>query len=378
LFIVVRLVDRFGDIRGIWIPSNVLALGYALGVVLIPAGYWQLCYVLFPLLGGPSGALAGFAPELLAKLVPPDLHGTFHTAKSFAYDGQKAIMVWPWLWLLTVSEDLPYPFDALPIWVAMALGLVTLWATCRLLKDDPRSDIWSGHALDPYWESEYARERCLAGPCRRVLQADKEAKQDQATSVVGQGASQAGLFVRPEDMDDGLQNYLKFVIPTMPAKPSLSLVIKQIEGEDLFASRSLCTTPRSRPGSATPRCLEDGVMQINRGVFGDDLSVSEVSNCSVMPNADVSTRDHTTNSTTGQPSDEARSHSSISGPGGALATDVNGGEVGNVDRSGYPGGSGVQARCFPNSIFSSCAGFGVELPSAPPSHRPPPPLRVHT
>merc|ERR1719253_32012 len=77
LLIVVHLVDRFGDLRGIWIPANVLWLLYGASVVLIPASHWQLSYIFFPLLGGPSAALSGFAPELLAKLVPPDVQGTF-------------------------------------------------------------------------------------------------------------------------------------------------------------------------------------------------------------------------------------------------------------------------------------------------------------
>jgi hypothetical protein len=156
LLLVVRLVDWFGDLRGVWLPANILGLLYGTSIVLIPASHWQLSYIVFPLFGGSGAALAGFTPELLAKLVPPDVQGTFQTAKAFLFDLQRGLLVWPWLGLLIVSEDFPYPFDVLPIWIALVLGVITLGLTIRQLYADPRDTIRHGCALQEFWETPYA------------------------------------------------------------------------------------------------------------------------------------------------------------------------------------------------------------------------------
>jgi len=159
LLLIVRLVDYLGDLRGIWVPANVLGLLYGVGVALIPFSHWHISYIVFPLFGGPGAALAGFTPELLAKLVPPDIQGTFQTGKAFLFDFQRAFLVWPWLGLLTYSEGLAYPFDTLPIWVAVVLGSVALGLTLRQLPSDPDNAIRQGQALDDFWETPYARSR---------------------------------------------------------------------------------------------------------------------------------------------------------------------------------------------------------------------------
>jgi MFS family permease len=244
LCIIPRLAERYGDFRGIWVPSNVVTLVYGVGVALVPGEYWQLCYVLFPLVGGPSAALAGSTPELLAKLVPPDLHGTFHTAKSFVWNVQRAIFIWPWLGALVVSEKYPYPFDALAIWIAIGLGVLALWAKLRMLPSDPRDEIWAGRALEDYWRTPYAREKCRSAP-GYVGDGDEEVE-----VRVGEGASKAGLFLHgEEDMGDGLEQYLKFLTGTLPRKPSLSVVISTVKCGDLFESPHVQEQPLASSGS---------------------------------------------------------------------------------------------------------------------------------
>jgi len=157
LLLIVSLVKRVGDLQGIWLPANVLAILYGIIIALIPVAHWQLCYIVFPLLGGSSAALGGFCPELLAKLVPPDVQGTFQTAKAFLFDFQRAILVWPWLGLLICSEDFAYPFDALPIWIGLILGVVALWLTLKQLKTDPQIAILEGQALDAFYDTPYAK-----------------------------------------------------------------------------------------------------------------------------------------------------------------------------------------------------------------------------
>jgi len=159
LTLIIRLVNQFGDLCGIWIPANVLGLLYGISVALIPASHWQLSYIAFPLLGGTGAAIGGFTPELLAKLVPPDIQGTFQTAKAFLYDSQRAILVWPWLGLLICSEHWAYPFDCLPILVALALGALALVLTLRQIPADPKNDIREGRALDDFWDTDYVKGR---------------------------------------------------------------------------------------------------------------------------------------------------------------------------------------------------------------------------
>eukprot|EP00747_Dinoflagellata_sp_TGD_P136577 gnl/TRDRNA2_/TRDRNA2_175576_c0_seq7.p1 gnl/TRDRNA2_/TRDRNA2_175576_c0~~gnl/TRDRNA2_/TRDRNA2_175576_c0_seq7.p1 ORF type:complete len:552 (+),score=44.13 gnl/TRDRNA2_/TRDRNA2_175576_c0_seq7:123-1778(+) len=157
LFVVSRLVVRFGDLCGIWIPANVLVLAYGIGAALVPYEHWQLSYVILPLLAGPGGALAGFTPELLAKLMPPNIQATFHAGKSFLYDIQKAVFVWPWLGLLACSEQYPYPLDALCIFMAVAIGASALCLTLFQVPHDPKVAIEEGRALDAFWDTPYAK-----------------------------------------------------------------------------------------------------------------------------------------------------------------------------------------------------------------------------
>eukprot|EP00443_Scrippsiella_acuminata_P053437 CAMPEP_0115528198 /NCGR_PEP_ID=MMETSP0271-20121206/83265_1 /TAXON_ID=71861 /ORGANISM="Scrippsiella trochoidea, Strain CCMP3099" /LENGTH=304 /DNA_ID=CAMNT_0002960107 /DNA_START=171 /DNA_END=1083 /DNA_ORIENTATION=- len=209
--LVVKIVDRFGDLRGVWVPGNVLVLFYGLSTALTPSSLPHLAFLFFPMFGGPSTALAGFMPDLLAKLMPPDVQGTFQTSKDFVYHLQKAVLVWPWLGLYVKSESLPEPFDALAIWVAMAI--FTLWLTLRQLPKDPRTGIEQGMALEPFWSTEYARGRWYEKHSgRKSSQAEQEkaaaaidavmvdlggdqpaAPQGQA--VIAEGATKLGLML---------------------------------------------------------------------------------------------------------------------------------------------------------------------------------------
>jgi len=156
---VKHLVVRYGDLRGIWLPANVFMVLYALGTVLVPQGYLHLFYFIWPLLGGPGMALSGFAPELVSKLIPPDVQGTFQTAKSFLFNIQQAVLMWPFLGLYHVSESLPHPFDGLAIWVGMGLGMISLWLLIRQFPTDPQVPLVQGQALEPYWDSSYVHSK---------------------------------------------------------------------------------------------------------------------------------------------------------------------------------------------------------------------------
>merc|ERR1719262_693098 len=123
-------------------------------MALIPSHLFYLCFPVMAL-SGFGGALTGFTPELLAKLIPPDIQGTFQTGKAFLYDIQKAVMMWPWLGLLLVSEEYPYPLDALAVWVALALGVLALVLTLRMFAHDPKDAIQQGRALDAFFKSPY-------------------------------------------------------------------------------------------------------------------------------------------------------------------------------------------------------------------------------
>jgi len=157
LFFVKFIVNRFGDLHAIWMPSIIFMILFALGIALVPPSAWQLYYVVMPLFGGPSGALVGFTPELLSKLIPPDIQATFQTGKSFLWNIQEALFVWPWLGLLIVSERMPYPFDALAIWVGIFIGAIVLLLTIRELDRDPANDIKEAKALEPFWKTAYAQ-----------------------------------------------------------------------------------------------------------------------------------------------------------------------------------------------------------------------------
>ncbi|CAE7936538.1 unnamed protein product [Symbiodinium necroappetens] len=154
---VPKLVDRLGDMRGVWIPSIVLSMLYGVACGFIPAGHGYLVYVVWPLLGGPSFALTGFAPDLLAKLVPADVQGTFTTAKSFLFRLSQAIFMWPWNQLFMHTAHFAYPLDATALWVSLALGVFMLMLTCYACQHDPREAIKSGRALDAFMASDYAK-----------------------------------------------------------------------------------------------------------------------------------------------------------------------------------------------------------------------------
>jgi len=239
LLFVTRLVDRFGDLRGIWIPSNVLLLLYAGCIVLTPASHWQISYVVFPLLGGPATALTGFSPELLAKLIPPDVQGTYQTGKSFLHDITHAALVWPWLGLLVISEDLAYPFDCLPIMVLMTLGVLALVLTCRQLASDPREAIQQGRGLDAFWGTAYARGKWYRrhggrppDACGKASSGPISGLRDHA--IIAEGTSKAGLiFPLGGDHSAYLEAYLQF-LGRMPNAKSLSVLFHFVDGEDLF------------------------------------------------------------------------------------------------------------------------------------------------
>jgi len=153
---VTQIVERYGDLRGIWLPANFLLLCYGFCCAMLPAGHGYMVYAIWPLFAGPSFALGGMAPELLAKLIPSDLQGTFQTGKSFIFRLTMAVFMWPWNQIFVNTRDLAYPLDALPVWISVGLGCVTLVLTVRLLKRDPFQAIKQGKALDAFWETEYA------------------------------------------------------------------------------------------------------------------------------------------------------------------------------------------------------------------------------
>jgi MFS family permease len=154
---VPRIVDRTGDLRGVWVPATIFGIAWGLAIAILPASHWYLSYTILPVFGGVAGGLGGFAQELLAKLIPGDVQGTFQTGKSFVYNLQRAILVWPWLGLLVCSEDLPYPFDMLPVWAALAFAALALFLTILQLSQDPHVAILEGRALEAFWETSYAK-----------------------------------------------------------------------------------------------------------------------------------------------------------------------------------------------------------------------------
>lgn len=165
---VPKLVERFGDVRGVWIPSVLLSLIFGISCGLMPAGYGYLVYVTWPLLAGPSFALNGFAPDLMAKLIPGDVQGTFQTAKSFAMRLSMAVFMWPWNQLFVHTKNLAYPFDATCVWVSIAIGFVMLLLVLRLLRHDPRDAIQQGRALEAFMASSYAQSACYQKHCKSV------------------------------------------------------------------------------------------------------------------------------------------------------------------------------------------------------------------
>lgn len=159
LMAVPHLVSRYGDLKGIWIPGTLGALLFAISsAFLIGDVGFALTFAIFPLFAGPSFALQGLAPELIAKQIPSDLQATFQTGKSFLFRLTQAVFLWPWMGLQVASAKYPYPWDALPLLGTTALGLVALFLTVRQhLRHDPKDAIENGDALADFWKSDYAR-----------------------------------------------------------------------------------------------------------------------------------------------------------------------------------------------------------------------------
>ena len=148
----------------------------------IPAGHGYLVYAVWPLLGGPSFALTGFAPDLLAKLVPADVQGTFTTAKSFLFRLSQAIFMWPWNQLFMHTAHLAYPLDATALWVSLVLGVFMLMLTCYACQHDPREAIKSGRALDAFMASQSLGAANLW--VRGVKRAGRPQKQSRANRTI--------------------------------------------------------------------------------------------------------------------------------------------------------------------------------------------------
>eukprot|EP00413_Alexandrium_margalefii_P005941 CAMPEP_0204513894 /NCGR_PEP_ID=MMETSP0661-20131031/1754_1 /ASSEMBLY_ACC=CAM_ASM_000606 /TAXON_ID=109239 /ORGANISM="Alexandrium margalefi, Strain AMGDE01CS-322" /LENGTH=166 /DNA_ID=CAMNT_0051519089 /DNA_START=57 /DNA_END=554 /DNA_ORIENTATION=+ len=145
------LVDRFGDLKGVWLPGKILALLYAVSCPFLPSGYGYMVYAIWPAFAGTSFAFQGMAPELLAKLIPADLQGTYQTAKSFIFRLTMAAFGVPWNQLFVHTHKLQYPFDGIPIWISFFIGIVALYLILRKLRNDPRDAIVEGKALDAFW-----------------------------------------------------------------------------------------------------------------------------------------------------------------------------------------------------------------------------------
>jgi hypothetical protein len=236
LFFVSRLVDRYGDLRGIWAPSNAITILFGLGIALVPSHLFWLCFPVLAL-SGFGGALTGFTPELLAKLIPPDIQGTFQTAKAFIYDVQKAITMWPWVGLFVISEGYSYPMDALTIWVALGLGMLALALTLKMFAHDPKEAIVEGKALDAYWKTPYVlkavngRSSWYRRHGGRVVLNEAMGPVERLRS--SEGISKVGLFLT-EPEDASLPAYVNFLGQNLPTTRSLSVVFCFMDSEDVL------------------------------------------------------------------------------------------------------------------------------------------------
>eukprot|EP00441_Pelagodinium_beii_P017270 CAMPEP_0197660472 /NCGR_PEP_ID=MMETSP1338-20131121/50862_1 /TAXON_ID=43686 ORGANISM="Pelagodinium beii, Strain RCC1491" /NCGR_SAMPLE_ID=MMETSP1338 /ASSEMBLY_ACC=CAM_ASM_000754 /LENGTH=617 /DNA_ID=CAMNT_0043237825 /DNA_START=38 /DNA_END=1891 /DNA_ORIENTATION=- len=189
--LVPAIVVRYGDLKGIWVPSVVLTLAYGFSCALMPSGYGVLVFATWPLLAGPSFALNSFAPDLMAKLIPGDVQGTFQTAKSFTFRLSNAIFMWPWNQLYMHTMHLSYPLDATCVWVSIAVGFLILFLTLRLLRRDPKENIEQGRALEAFMASPYAQSHWYRQHCKESE--DMEAKDIGSNFTAAKQAQQLDL-----------------------------------------------------------------------------------------------------------------------------------------------------------------------------------------
>lgn len=156
LLMAKRIVERYGDLRGIWIPAFLFIIGACVILPFIPfQGKW-LVYIVTAVTVAPGSMLATMMDALLAKLFPSNVQATWRTGKGFVYQVLNASLVFPFNFVLNVSKDWPFPFDLCVLWlngiiVTVAL-LVALYVTVHA---DPHEEIKSGHALDDFLNSSY-------------------------------------------------------------------------------------------------------------------------------------------------------------------------------------------------------------------------------
>lgn len=197
---VSRIVDRYGDLKGVWVPGNVLLLLFGVSCAALPPGYGYMVYAILPTFAGTSFAMAGVAPELLAKLIPGDLQGTYQTAKSFIFRLTMAVFAWPWNQLFVHTRQYAFPLDGIPIWVGIFIGMIPLWLTLRKLRDDPRHAIREGKALEAFMESSYAKSQlrqrhagvASEAPADAQKAAEPPAKEQPAGKEAGEPAEEPG------------------------------------------------------------------------------------------------------------------------------------------------------------------------------------------
>jgi len=158
LLVVPHLVGRLGDIRGIWLTSDVLTMCFAISVILLPEDMWVLQYGSMLLFAGPGFGLQTSKDGVLGKLMPPNLQATWRTGKNHLYDVQNSFFGFFYQFLFEVSEDMGYPFDVLPILVPVCIGSVAMAMTVYAARYmDPKGAIEEGRALEAFYASDYAR-----------------------------------------------------------------------------------------------------------------------------------------------------------------------------------------------------------------------------
>lgn len=162
--------EKFGDLRGIWIPGLALSLVGSIALPLIPEGHMNVFYLVLFLAVAPGSMLLSLADALPAKLFPHNLQATWRTGRDFIFHGLTAALALPCSYILEKSEEWPYPFDLAICWIVTAFLLAALLAAAYVaVALDPRRQIEEGRALADFSSSCYALARCsspaeAAGP----------------------------------------------------------------------------------------------------------------------------------------------------------------------------------------------------------------------
>lgn len=154
------MVDKFGDVHGIWIPFlGFLSLQLLLSAILPPSNGNVIGFAIISIVTCPTGLVAG-AEGLLLKLIPMDIQATVKSGRAALLGLVRMFM--PFVWY-AVYFNVSRCFDIANPMRSIHLIFCALMAFCCFAlitynrKLAPHKAFKEGRGLEEFYNSDYAK-----------------------------------------------------------------------------------------------------------------------------------------------------------------------------------------------------------------------------